>query len=177
MKHIPPNLINAGLLQVTWFAAVLGAADGIVWWAYAALGLLAAHVLSMGRWRRELIVAGTCVLMGGLLDTLWIHLGILDFGTPVAPGWIVVLWAGVGLSINHSLSWFLERPLLGGVFAACAAPLSYSTGAGFGAAVILEPMGLAAISATWSVLFWALFLVNGAHLHGANRGPQLEFKT
>jgi hypothetical protein len=161
MARIAPNIINAVLFQITWFAAVLGAAHGITWWGLAALGLLGAHVLASDFWRRDLTAAGVCVLVGGLLDTGWVRLGILDFGGPSPPGWILMLWAAVGLSLNSSLSWFRRRPVLGGVCAACSAPLSYSAGAGFGAAVVLAPFGLAVISASWLVFFWALFSVTG----------------
>jgi hypothetical protein len=172
MIEITPTIVNAVLFQVTWFAAVVGAAGGTIWAGLAAFGVLAVHVLVTGHWRRDVGAAAVCVLLGGLLDTLWAQIGILDFGTRVSPGWILILWAAVGLSLHASLSWFLERPLLGGAVAACAAPLSYSAGASLGAAVIVAPIGLALISASWLLLFWALFLA-----YGTSRRRRLEFGT
>ena len=167
------NAVNVLLFQVTWFAVVFGAAGGSLWAGMTALGLLAAHVLvATRRWQRDLGAAAVCVVVGGCLDTLWIQMGILDLGIAVAPPWILMLWAAVGLSVHASLSWFLERPLLGGLSAACAAPLSYSAGAGIGAAVVAAPFGLAIISASWLMLFWALFSI-----YGAGRRLHLEFET
>ena len=67
--------------------------------------------------------------IGFCLDTLWIRVGVLDYaGASVAPVWIVLLWVGVGLSVNHSLAPFGARPWVGGLLAGLTAPVSYLGG-------------------------------------------------
>lgn len=172
MKAGAHNLINALLFQLVWFGAVVGAARGTMTWAAVALAMLAAHVSYLGNGKRDFALAVICAAIGGCLDSLWIAAGILDLGTQIAPPWILALWMAVGLSLNHSLSWFGRYPLLGGVFAGVAAPLSYSGGAALGAASVLEPLGLGVVGAVWLMLFWGLFSISGD-----DRSRQLEVET
>ncbi|GIS18608.1 MAG: hypothetical protein CM15mP120_05240 [Pseudomonadota bacterium] len=74
-------------------------------------------------------------MLGLILDSAWIHLGILDFGadslnvrTTIAPLWIVMLWVAVGLSLFEALGFFVKRPLVGALSLAprrrCPIPLA-----------------------------------------------------
>ena len=75
--------------------------------------------ISRARQRERAFVLGLSVL-GLILDSAWIHLGILDFGADslnvaniqLAPLWIVMLWVAVGLSLFEALGFFV-RPLVG----------------------------------------------------------------
>ncbi len=148
------RLVNAGLFQVTWFACVLGGASGSnLWGAAALLGMLAFSARGQTL-RADLAMAALAAAVGFGLDTLWIHLGVLDYhGAAVAPLWIVLLWVAVALSLNHSLAMFQPRPLLGGLLAAACAPLSYLGGARLGGVIIPDPQLLAVIGGVWFVVF------------------------
>ena len=109
-------------------------------------------------------------VFGFCTDTVWIWLGILDYGDgPFAPLWIVILWAAIGFTACHSLRFFSQRPMLGGLFAAVAAPISYFAGQRLGAAVLVETGGLIFVSIVWGVLFMGLFrlveVVDGGSRH------------
>jgi hypothetical protein len=146
-------VVNAALLQLTWFAAVIGGTLA----AACACALLAAHVLSRGG-RRDLTLAAIVGAVGLGLDTLWIYSGILDYhGALLAPPWIVLLWLAVGLSLNYSLSMCVGRPWLGGALAAAACPLSYLSASALGALVIPATSSLTIIALGWAVLFGGLF--------------------
>ena len=103
--------------------------------------------------------------MGLILDSIWIQLGILDFGSSslqlgnlaLAPLWIILLWVAVGLSLFEALGFFVRRPLLGAVLVGAAAPLSYSTGAQFGAVVIPSTAMLMVIALVWVLVFGLVF--------------------
>jgi hypothetical protein len=152
------NLLNAGLFQVAWFACVLGGAADSSLWGAAALVALLGFSLAGGMGRFDLTLAGVAAAVGFLLDTAWIRTGILDYsGAPFAPLWIVMLWGGVGLTINHSLSMFQARPWLGGLLAGVTAPLSYLAGERFGAVSIGDPWLLPIVSLVWMLLFAAAF--------------------
>ncbi len=78
-------------------------------------------------------------------------------GAAVAPVWIVLLWVAVGLTLNHCLSMFKERPWLGGLLAGLGAPLSYLGGERLGAVSIDEHWQLLWISPVWLLLFALAF--------------------
>jgi hypothetical protein len=146
-------VINAVLLQATWFAAVLGGTRA----ALVACLVLAAHVLARSGWR-DLTLGAVVGALGLGLDTLWIYSGILDYhGAVLAPPWIVVLWVAVGLSLNHSLSMFIRHPWTGAALVAVSGPLSYMGGAALGAVVIPAPPLLVAVALGWALLFGGLF--------------------
>jgi hypothetical protein len=118
-----------------------------------------------GRWKRERRFVVGLALLGLTLDSIWMHLGILDFGSgalhlgniALAPLWIILLWVAVGLSLFEALGFFVRRPVLGAVIVGAAAPLSYSTGEQFGAVVIPSTAMLMVIALVWVVVFGIVF--------------------
>ena len=100
-------LINGVLFQALWFSAVYGSAHG---WTWPCLLLL----LTLSYWQLQtkrraqsdiklLLIA---IVMGLVIDSAWINIGIMEFTNkaPVAwlsPLWILVLWAGFALSLIH----------------------------------------------------------------------------
>lgn len=157
-----PQLQNAALFQVTWFACVIGGAAGTAVWGALALAALAAATLRRGTLGADLILAGAAAAVGFLLDTLWIRLGILDFaGDRVAPLWIVLMWAAVALTVHHSLSVLKARPWLGGALAGATAPLCYLGGERLGAVSVVVPVQLAVVAAVWMLLFVLTFTLVG----------------
>lgn len=152
------TIINGVLFQATWFACVLGGANG--WFWPGVLGVLAL-IVSLSQspaLRHDALLAMVLLPVGTALDTLWIKTGILDFnGASIAPAWIILMWLAVALTVNHSLAFFRDRPLFGALAVLGAAPLSYLAGARLGAVVIPEPALLAVIAVTWAVLFYGVF--------------------
>lgn len=163
------NLINAGLFQVTWFACVLGGAAGNSVWGAAALASLLAFSSVRPFLRSDLALAVVLGLVGLGLDTLWIRTEVLDYGSAVAPAWIIMLWMGVGLTLNHSLSMFGDRPWLGGLMAGSAAPLSYLGGERLGGVVVPDPWMLAVVAAVWFALFTLAFALVGGRFQFRRR--------
>jgi hypothetical protein len=155
------SVINFLLIKVAWVACVLG---GTLPGALV-IALLCGLCFYQGRWQRERSFVVGLALLGLTLDSIWIHLGILDFGSgtlhlgnlALAPLWIILLWVAVGLSLFEALSFFVRRPILGAVIVGAAAPLSYSTGAQFGAVVIPSTAMLMVIALVWVVVFGIVF--------------------
>jgi hypothetical protein len=148
------NAVNALLFQAAWFACVLGGARDVSLWGLIAVVGLAGYSLTAGTVRRDLVLASLAAVVGFLLETAWIRTGVLVYaGAVAAPVWIVLLWVGVGLTVNHSLAFLQRRPWLGGTLAGATAPLSYLAGERLGAVTVPEPWLLAAVSAAWFVLF------------------------
>jgi hypothetical protein len=154
------NLLNAGLFQGAWFACVLGGAAGTSVWGAGAVAGLAAFAAFGDRLRSDFAFALAAGLFGFALDTLWIRTGVLDYaGASVAPAWIVLLWVGVGFTLNHSLAVFCARPWLGGLLAGLSAPLSYLGGARLGAVAVPDPWLLGFVALAWWGVFTAAFAV------------------
>ena len=70
-----------------------------------------------------------------------------------------MLWIAVGLSLNHALSFFKDRPLLGGFLGAGSAPGCYLVGQSFGGVDVADPWLLGVISVVWFFLFYAGFSI------------------
>lgn len=147
---------NAVLFQICWFTCVLGGARGTSIWGVLAVAALGAETL-LRRPGSDLLLVGLLVPVGFVLDSLWIHFGVLDYGAALAPPWIVLLWAAVALTVNHSLAFLKPRPLLGGLLAGSCAPLSYLMGARLGAVTVPDPWLLASVGVVWFALFTVLF--------------------
>lgn len=155
------SVLNFLLIKVAWVACVLGGSVPGV----AVVSLMFVLCIVQGRWQRERAFVVGLTVLGLVLDSTWIHLGILDFGADtlsvanveVAPLWIVMLWVAVGLSLFEALGFFVKRPLVGALIVGATAPLSYSTGAQFGAVVISSTASLFIIAAVWVVVFGVVF--------------------
>lgn len=158
------NLLNAALFQLTWFACVLGGAAGSSVWGALALASLLAFSGTRPLLRSDLVFAAGLGLVGLVLDTLWIRTGVLDYGSAIAPAWIIMLWMGVGLTLNHSLALFAGRPWLGGLMAGAAAPLSYLGGERLGGVEVPDPVLLVVVAAAWFALFTLAFAFVGGRL-------------
>lgn len=157
----PWNVANAGVFQLAWFACVLGGANDSSLWGAVALAGLVAFAMAGPHTARDLLAASVLAAVGFILDTAWIRLGVLDYaGAAVAPPWIVMLWAGVGLMLNHCLSMFKARPWLGGALAGAGAPLSYMAGERFGAVAIPDPWQLGLVGLAWLVIFCLAFYLS-----------------
>ncbi len=153
------NLFNMLWMQVLWFGAIIGAPQGQLW-----LALLVLMCFVCWEFRPASRVYGdfqlmlVAVLLGLILDTTWIKLGWLQYTgawalSELAPLWILILWVGLALTINHSLAWLQSRLMLAAMLGAVFSPLSYLAAARLGAVTIAsEAEGLfIALSLSWAI--------------------------
>lgn len=124
-------VLNALLFQGVWFATVAGAGAGYWWTGLPVLLAFAIWQLRTSRWpRADLALVGIGIVLGLLIDTALIGGGWLRFATPLpwawlAPIWIIVLWAGFALTLNHSLAFLKGHFWWAVVFGALGGPLAY----------------------------------------------------
>lgn len=139
MRPTHSLLLNALLFQLGWLACVFGASYPPL--LVGALLCLAVHLRWLaqpGEWRGLLAV----MLLGCLLDSLLLHLGVFRFADTdlLLPAWLALLWALLATTLNHSLAWTARPWWLGSLFGALGAPLSYLGGARL--AGVELPLGL-----------------------------------
>jgi Protein of unknown function (DUF2878) len=153
------NLFNYLWMQLIWFAAVLGAANKIVWPVVVLFMLFVISVLHPdNRVKGDFQIMLVAVVVGFILDTTWIKVGWLEFAdsghlSPLAPWWIILLWASLALTINHSLAWLQKQPWLAAAFFAIASPLSYVAAAKLGAVTIVATdwLWFCVVGASWAI--------------------------
>ena len=131
MSHGVNIVVNAVLFQMVWFATVAGAGHGLWWTGIPVLLLFAFWQLRTTRWpRADTQLLLFAIVLGGVVDTVLAAGGWMRYATPwpsnvLAPIWIIVLWAGFALTINHSLAFLKGRVLFAILFGAIGGPLAY----------------------------------------------------
>lgn len=152
------KLLNAILYQLGWFACVGAAALGAgQWGAVVAVTLTALHVgLSLDR-RSELLLIATAGLLGLMLETAQLGLGVLNFkGHPadaaLPPLWILALWLQFATLLRYGLSWLSGRFGLAAALGLLGGPLAFLGGERLGAATLGEPriQSLLILGAVWA---------------------------
>lgn len=149
------RLANALLFQLGWFACVLSPPQpGLL--AVPVL-VLCIHLRWIGSWAEDSRLLLSALLLGTLLDSLLLHLGIFDFGQPrqLIPLWLALLWPLLASTLNHCLAWTAQPWWRASLLGASSAPLSYYAGAQL--AGVSLPYGtwptLLGLALLWSIIF------------------------
>ncbi len=156
-----PNVVG---FQLVWMASVGGAARGWWWLGPVAVVLFAVYQLSVSHSRRsDWQMMLLCAVVGFGVDSLWVVLDLMRFDTPwpspaVAPIWIVSMWVGFALTLNHSLSSLKQLPWIAGLLGLLGGPLAYWAAERAWQAVELRPSALPyiALGVSWALLTPAL---------------------
>lgn len=151
---------NALGYNLTWIAAVAGAGYGHWWLGPAVFAVfLGWHLHASACRLADLRLLVCVILLGAVVDSLWVHGGMLRFAAAVpspdwAPVWILALWAAFALTLNHCLRFLQERPWLAAGLGLVGAPLAYWFAAQAWSAVELSTpvFTLATIGLAWAVL-------------------------
>ena len=162
----PKTVLNALFLQGLWFATVMGAARG--WMTPAIIcfgGFLLFQVMYGEQARHDLLIGLIAAAAGFFVDTLWVQLGWVAFShalpfPDVAPWWIVMLWCGLALTINSSLSWLKSRLAAAALLCLISGSLSYYAASRIGAVEIIEPAWFfVCLGLSWAVLIPGLLWI------------------
>lgn len=161
------NLVNFIAFQGVWFAAVVGASYGL-WWPgpIAATVFGIAHMLSPMRSAGDGLLIVVALLLGCVVDSAYALSGALTYAAPfpstqLAPLWILALWVGFALTLNHSLAYLAHRPVVATIAGAVVGPISYwSAGRAFDAVKLGDPLwrSVIALSLGWALAMLVLSL-------------------
>ncbi|WP_223787606.1 DUF2878 domain-containing protein [Marinicella meishanensis] len=152
------------LLNMLWFATILGVANGMLWpSAVMLLLLLTVLFIYQGISKLDLKIMAFSVLCGLLFDGFLAHQGTLTYPMTLhqfsflPPMWILFLWVGFAATARVGLQWLLQNPLIGGTFMLIGAPLSYYSAAKLGAVVINDFWhAMTFVGLTWLLYFAVL---------------------
>lgn len=146
--------------QSVWFAAVIGAAHGLLWPGLVALLIYAVGQLCLSHTRRaDLLLPATAIIMGFLVDGTLAHTGLAGYATSwpsagLAPVWILSLWAAFSMTFTKSLAYLQKRLAIAALFGAIGGPLAYLGAARtFGVVRFSDPAWHGLL---WLSLGWAL---------------------
>lgn len=159
------NIINFVLFQLSWLVCVLSGAAGnnlpailvTVFFVLVHFQYFASRYADS-----RLIIAG--LIVGLILDSFYSAAGLMQYNAqswpPVAPWWILCLWVNFMLTLNHSLSWLMDRLWLSALLAAVGSPLSYFAGQKLGALTWQQPELLVIVAAvSWAIVVPFLFIL------------------
>jgi hypothetical protein len=159
------NIINFVLFQMLWVACVLGAANQIIWPAIVlVLTMLVTFSLPAFKVKNDIFLVIICLILGFILDSSLAYFNFIDYlfdygYSSIAPLWILFLWIGFGLTLNHSMAWLFKNIKMGYLLMALGPPLSYISADRLGA-VTISNMVLTSliVSLSWMLVFTALIL-------------------
>jgi hypothetical protein len=165
--------------ELVWFAAVIGAGQGLVWPAVTCTVLFAVWRVATSTHRGielKLIVVG--LLLGVILEDIWVRLGLLRYSapwpTPTHPAWILALWVAFALTVLPLFAYLRARPWLAALFGGLGGPLAY-LGAARGWHAVLLPArqwpSLLALSVGWGIALPCLTVLARHWLATAATGP------
>ncbi|MDH4232181.1 MAG: DUF2878 domain-containing protein [Nitrospirota bacterium] len=151
------KVINVIAFQISWFAAVLGAAHGKPFLCVVViLFVLGLHLFFSHDWRPELFLALCAAVTGFVFDSVLIAAGVFSpvpylFPAPLSSLWMVLLWVNLAMTLNVSMAWLHGRYALAAIFGAVGGPMAYYSGAKLGAMIRLpDPGGLLGIGIAWA---------------------------
>lgn len=165
-------------MQLVWFACVFGAVRGLSWFGpmVVAVGLVI-HVRNQPAAARanEGLVLFLGAILGFVVDTALLRARVITMhGASVSPPWLVALWLNLtaATASGASLGALSRRPVLGALFGALAAPLSYDGGARLGAIGLERGRAgaLVTIGVVWSLAIPTLFWIR--RRFGTSRGNE-----
>lgn len=179
MKFGLHAILNFVVLELAWFACVLGGANN---WplvgTMVAVGVIGLHLMLARHWRPEALLVAVAAAIGLLWDSLLVTLGFFSYPTGnlaagLAPYWIVAMWAVFATSLNLSLAWLKGKPWLAALVGLIGGPLSYLAGERLGGVQMSDPTAALALQA----LGWAVLLPVLCHIAGRLNGIDADSST
>ena len=170
-------LANFLFFQIGWFSSVLGGANDMPWLGpLAVLSIVAIHLRLAQRPASEAALLLSCALVGALFDSMLVALGWVSyssgmFSSSMAPYWIITMWMLFATTLNVSLRWLREMPIIAALLGFVAGPLTYLGGAKLGGIQLVDQVAaLTTLGVGWAVLMPGL-LALAERLDGISAAP------
>lgn len=153
-------IVNFVIFQISWFACVLGAANGMPWQAliFVLVVILLELLLTKANLKNEMILITTVGIIGATFDQLILNHQLLAYAShgwsnAIVPIWIIALWIGFASTLNVSLRWLRDYPKSAFLFGAIGGPLAYLAAEKLGAVqLLITPNSIIALAIGWGIL-------------------------
>jgi hypothetical protein len=164
--------INVIGFQIVWMVTVGGAARGIWWAGLPVLALFAAWQWRVSRVpKADFKLVVIAALLGFGIDSAFAASQWLHYQAPLpwpsfAPVWILVLWMGFALTLNHSMRFLRGHHLWAIAFGAIGGPVAYVAADRLWGAVQFEQPHwhvVVALGVAWAVVT-PLLVASARHL-------------
>jgi hypothetical protein len=155
------TLFNVVFFQALWLVSVGGAGKGYWWIGLPVLAAFCIYHFAVTEWKAAdaqlLLIAVVC---GFVADSALVQLNLVRFEqafpwSGFAPVWIISLWAGFALTINHSMAFFQNKLPWAVLFGLLGGPLAYYIAANIWKAVTLtaSPYSVyGALALVWAIM-------------------------
>lgn len=126
------TIFNILSFYLGWFLAIYGASvEKPLLGPVIIILLFIFHIYFIAEFRKqEITFTLLATVLGSSLDSIPAYLNYIHFNSPspsigVYPIWMAALWVGFSTTFSISLKWMQSRYLIGFIFGAIGAPLSY----------------------------------------------------
>ena len=157
---------NFLFFQIGWFSSVLGGANEMPWLGpLAVLAIVTIHLRLAHRPASEAALLISCAMVGAVFDSMLVALGWVSyssgmFSSSMAPYWIITMWMLFATTLNVSLRWLREMPIVAALLGLVAGPLTYLGGAKLGGILLVDQVAaLATLGIGWAVMMPGLLFL------------------
>ena len=172
------RFLNALGFQMGWWACVAGVGLGLEIPALAFCSVLVGVHLFFSAYRWvDIKLALIACLAGVVIDTALQYATVIQFDgwalAPLSPFWLWMLWVLFALTLNTSLAFLKQAPLILSALAGLVfGPLTYIAGAKLGAASFDNSLPhIAILGVTWMLAMPALVRMAQIISSQTHRGP------
>ena len=163
--------INLFLVYINWFAVAILAGQGRPFLALIpSLGVVGLHlfITSPPQRVREIKVILAAAVVGLIVETFFLHAGIIDYAAEdllwgyLPPLFMIGLWLAFSTTFKTSLFWLHSRILLSAGIGFLVSGPSYYAGEKLGALILARPYleSLSLIGIVWCVAFPLLLFLS-----------------
>jgi hypothetical protein len=174
IANVKTVITNALVFQAGWLCCVLAGANHLPWLGtFAALLIVGQHVIRAVHPRSELLLVACAGIIGAVWDSILVYAGWLAYPSGIlvegtAPHWIVAMWLLFATTLNVSLRFLKQRPLLASLAGAIGGPAAYFAGYRLGGVQITDfTAAMTALALGWS-LFMPLLMWLAGRFDGIN---------
>ena len=159
-------LTNFLFFQFGWFSSVLGGANQMPWIGpIAVLAIIALHLRFAHRPYSEIALLLSCALLGAGFDSILVAFGWVSyssgmFAPAAAPYWIITMWMLFATTLNVSMRWLRNMPLVAAGLGLVAGPLTYLAGAKLGGIILVDQTAaMLMLGIGWAVMMPMLLVL------------------
>lgn len=165
------KVFNVIGFQAMWITTVYCAGRGLDWVGPIVAAVFVCSTLFFSpNAKADLRMLAIALPIGFIIDSLFAASGWLNYShdlpwTNIAPLWIIGMWAGFALTLNHSLGFLASQPWAAALFGLIGGPFAYWVAAkSFNALSMSGPSllhVLGALALAWAIVLPFLYIASG----------------